>query len=225
MTKAVAKSKKSLEKKKSRGAGRPAASEVAERMEHLLDTATDVFLEHGYKSANVAEIANRAGASKRTIYARYPSKAELFVAVASRKMDETHAFYAKTLASKEPLAKVLDEFGTSLMRSMMRPDLRALFQVIVAESPGFPKLACMFWELGPKRLTTMLQDYLVANPEFTGENPAHAAEMFCSLCWGQNILKRQFYKEYVIPQEIRRINVKEAVRIFLAAYTSPQTTL
>lgn len=190
-------------------------------MEHLLDTATEVFLECGYKEANVSEIAHRAGASKRTIYARFPSKAELFIAIASRKIEETQAVYAKTLASKEPLEKVLDEFGTTLVRSMLRPELRALFQVIVAESPVFPKLACSFWEMGPKRLTTLLQDYLASNPEFKGENPAHAAEMFCSMCWGMAVLKRQFYKDYVMPQDVRRLNVKEAVRIFLAAYTSP----
>jgi AcrR family transcriptional regulator len=189
-------------------------------MQHLLDTATEVFLEYGYKSANVSEIATRAGASKRTIYARYPSKAELFNAVVTRKIEAMQEIYAKTLVANEPLAKVLDEFGTSLLRSMLRPQLRALFQVIVAESPEFPKLASTFWDLGPKRSMAMLQNYLAAHPDFKGKRPEHAAEMFCSLCWGVTILKRQFHKDYVMSKETMRRNVSEAVRIFLAAYTS-----
>jgi AcrR family transcriptional regulator len=212
--------------KKRCGAGRPAACEVAGRLEHLLDTATDAFLECGYKGANVSEIARRAGASKRTIYARYPSKAELFIAVATRKMDEMQTVYAKTLAPDQPLSRVLDEFGSILLRSMLRPDLRSLFQVIVAESPEFPKLAETFWELGPKRLTNTLEVYLATHAEFRGERPDHAAEMFCSMCWGMAILKKQFYKDYQMPLETRLLNVKEAVRIFQAAYTeSPAAIL
>lgn len=206
------------------GAGRPAACEVAGRLEHLLDTATEVFLECGYKGANVSEIAHRAGASKRTIYARYPSKAELFIAVVSRKIDGMQMVYAKVLVPNQPLARVLNEFGTILLSSMLRPDLRSLFHVIVAESPEFPKLAGTFWELGPKRMTNMLEVYLSTHSEFKGEQPAHAAEMFCSMCWGMAILKKQFYKDYEMPAEMRDLNVKEAVRIFLAAYTETSET-
>jgi len=203
------------------GAGRPAACEVAGRLEHLLDTATEVFLESGYKGANVSEIAHRAGASKRTIYARYPSKAELFIAVVSRKIDGMQTAYTKILVPNQPLAHVLDEFGSILLSSMLQPDLRSLFQIIAAESPEFPKLAGTFWELGPKRLTNLLDVYLSTHSEFKGERSDHAAEMFCSMCWGMTILKKQFYKNYEMPTEMRQFNLKEAVRIFLAAYTLP----
>ncbi len=204
---------------KRRGAGRPAACEVVDRMKHLLDIATEVFLEHGYESANVSEITARAGASKNTIYSRYPTKSELFIAVVTRKTRELQEMYAKTLVPKEPLAKVLSEFRTSLLRSLSQPELRALHQVVVAESPEFPKLANAFWEIGPKRSVTMLQDCLAKHPEFKGKYPEHAAEMFCSLCWGLSILKVQLHKGYAIPDKMMRLNVKEAVRIFLAAYT------
>jgi AcrR family transcriptional regulator len=192
-------------------------------MELLLDTAAEVFLECGYKNANVAEIANRAGASKRTIYARYPSKAELFCAVVSRKIGELQEAHARTLLPNEPLAKVLDDYGMSLLQSMLRPQLRALFQVVVSEIGEFPELACAFWELGPKRLTAMLEEYLATHPEFKGEHPDHAAEMFCCLCWGIAILKKQFFKEYVMPKATMRQNVTEAVRIFMAAYATAPT--
>ena len=74
--------------KKRRGAGRPRAREAAARQQDLLNRATEVFLEYGYANASVAEIARRAGASKRTIYARYRTKADLFIAVIARKTQE-----------------------------------------------------------------------------------------------------------------------------------------
>jgi len=212
------KSRKSVARKR-RGAGRPATCEVAGRMERLLDIATEVFLEHGYENANVSEITTRAGASKRTIYSRYPTKAELFVTVVTRKTLELQESFAETLVSQESLGKVLEDFGIHLLRAMSQPELLALYKVFVAESPKFPKLACQFWEVAPKRSITMLRDYLVKHPEFKGKYPEHAAEMFCSLCSGLSLLKTQLQIEDQMSEKIIRFNVKEAVRIFLSAYT------
>jgi AcrR family transcriptional regulator len=222
MISAVLKARKNV-KRKRRGAGRPAACEVAGRMEHLLDIATEVFLQHGYENANVSDITTRAGASKKTIYSRYPTKADLFIAVITRKTSELQEMYAKTLVLKEPLAKILEDFGTSLLNSLSNPELRALYQVVVAESPEFPKLASAFWKIGPQRSVMMLRDCLDKHPEFKGEYPEHAAEMFCALCWGLSILKVQLHRGYVMPEEKRRLNVKEAVRTFMASYASTST--
>jgi AcrR family transcriptional regulator len=189
-------------------------------MEHLLDVATEVFLEHGYEHANVSEITTRAGASKRTIYSRYQTKAELFVAVVTRKSLELQESFAETLVSQESLEKVLESYGIHLMRAMSQPDLRALYRVFVAESPKFPRLAKEFWEVGPKRSITMLRDCLVKHPEFKGKYPEHAAEMFWSFCCGLSVLRAQLLEEEQISERALRFNVKEAVRIFLSAYTS-----
>ncbi len=102
-------------------------------MEHLLDIATEIFLTHGYENANVSDITTRAGASKKTIYSRYPTKADLFIAVITRKISELQETYAKTLVLKEPLAMILEDFGASLLHSLSNPKLRALYQVVVAE--------------------------------------------------------------------------------------------
>ncbi len=189
-------------------------------MEHLLDIATEVFLRHGYANANVADITTRAGASKKTIYSRYPTKADLFIAVITRKISEQQETYAKALVLKEPLAKILEDFGTSLLNSISNPEARALYQVVVAESPEFPKLASAFWKIGPQRSVMMLRECLEKHPEFKGKYPEHAAEMFCSLCWGLSILKVQLHPGYVMPDEKQHLNVKEAVRTFMASYAS-----
>src|ERR1700743_336175 len=72
-------------RKRKSARGRPPAEEVASRAERLLDVATEVFLEQGFKGASMSEIARRAGASKQTLYARYPSKAALFAGLVERK--------------------------------------------------------------------------------------------------------------------------------------------
>jgi AcrR family transcriptional regulator len=206
--------------RKRRGAGRPAACEVTGRIEHLLDIAAEVFLKHGYGNANISDITTRAGASRKTIYSRYPTKADLFIAVITRKTSELQETHAKALVAKEPLVKILEDFGTSLVSSLSNTEVRALYQVVVAESPEFPKLASAFWKIGPQRSVNMLRNCLIQHLEFKGEYPEHAAEMFCSLCWGLSVLKVQLHPGYVMSDQKRRLNIKEAVRIFMASYAS-----
>ncbi len=204
---------------KRKGVGRPPACEIASRLTCLLDTATEVFLEYGYEKTNIAEIAIRAGVSKQTIYSRYPAKADLFIAVIRRKIQEAQEIFARTLQSKEPLKTILLDCGMSLLDSMARPNLRALHDAVLVASAQFPELSSTFWQIGPKQCTLMLRNCLAKHPEFKGDDPDYAAEMFCSLCWGLSILKRQLMREdHSLSKRIQRHKVAEAVRIFLAAY-------
>jgi len=62
-------------------AGRPRSPRVDGA---LLDAALDVFLERGYQSASLAEIARRAGVGTPAIYRRWRTKAEMAVDVIRR---------------------------------------------------------------------------------------------------------------------------------------------
>src|SRR5437764_9189298 len=48
---------------------------------HILFVAKDVFLETGYERASMDTVAARAGTSKRSLYAHFESKDNLFLAV------------------------------------------------------------------------------------------------------------------------------------------------
>jgi AcrR family transcriptional regulator len=45
--------------------------------EKIRDKATELFLEHGFKSVTMDDLANEIGMSKKTIYAEYSNKTEL----------------------------------------------------------------------------------------------------------------------------------------------------
>jgi AcrR family transcriptional regulator len=201
-----------------RGAGRPAAREVESRVEHLLDLATTVFLECGYEDTKIAEIAVRAGASKGTIYSRYPSKADLFAAVITRKSLQLQMSYAETLVAENSLKKVLESYGDRLVRGMFDPGVRSIYKVFIAASPRFPKLAKNFWNIGPHRSMEMLQEFFAKHSDFKGENPAYAAELFWSLCCGQFALRSLLLEEEDVSEKHLRFRVKEAVRVFMAAF-------
>lgn len=53
----------------------------------ILDSARSVFFREGFESANLDEVASRAGVAKGTIYRYFESKAELYVAVLAQNAD------------------------------------------------------------------------------------------------------------------------------------------
>lgn len=57
------------------------------RRVQLLDSALEVFVVHGYHSAAMDDIAERAGVSKPVLYQHFPSKLELYLALLDRSCD------------------------------------------------------------------------------------------------------------------------------------------
>jgi AcrR family transcriptional regulator len=51
------------------------------RREHLIETATTLFCEHGYHATGIDKILNKARVSKKTLYTHFRSKEELILAV------------------------------------------------------------------------------------------------------------------------------------------------
>jgi AcrR family transcriptional regulator len=56
------------------------------RCEEILETATELFADHGFSEAVTQTLADRLGVGKGTIYRHFPSKRALFLAAADRVM-------------------------------------------------------------------------------------------------------------------------------------------
>ncbi|RME71386.1 MAG: TetR family transcriptional regulator [Planctomycetota bacterium] len=57
----------------------------------ILEAAARVFAEHGYAAADVGRIAEAAGLGKGSVYRRFPTKAELFLATVDHAVQRLHA--------------------------------------------------------------------------------------------------------------------------------------
>jgi len=58
-----------------------------ERRAQLLDSALEVFVAHGYHSAAMDDIADRAGVSKPVLYQHFPGKLDLYLALLDASCD------------------------------------------------------------------------------------------------------------------------------------------
>src|SRR5260370_41812396 len=71
-----------------RRGGRPSREEAVRRDARLLDAATTLFMERGFDGTSIDAVAEAAGVSKPTVYARYRDKRDLFAAVLRDRIGE-----------------------------------------------------------------------------------------------------------------------------------------
>lgn len=84
----------------------------AEKKNHLVETAIDLFRRGGYHGTGVDEIIAEAGIAKTTLYRHFPSKDDLIVA-ALRRLDETFRDDMRTFveaAARAPADRLLATF-------------------------------------------------------------------------------------------------------------------
>ena len=91
--------------------GRHTRRTAAERRHQVLAAAIREFAEQGYQAASTAAIARRAGISQPYIYALFPSKQDLFIAVHDQVIGHiVETFRAAATAGSTPQER-LDRMG------------------------------------------------------------------------------------------------------------------
>lgn len=135
---------------KPRGPGRLSAAETALLETRLLDAAEGVFVEQGYARSSMDAIARAAGASRKTIYARYANKAEVLTAVVDRLLESAMSPHREqtrdTTARGEPRALLL-QIARELASLSEAPHVAGINRLVFAEALQAPDLARLFLDL------------------------------------------------------------------------------
>jgi TetR/AcrR family transcriptional regulator, mexJK operon transcriptional repressor len=127
------------------------------KREQILDGARRVFLRDGFAATSTDAIAAEAGVSKRTLYAYYPSKEDLFVDVLRRltlENPQTRALESMEGMSpknREELRRDLLELARKIVTTMMQPDYLLLLRTTIADTHRFPQLGGLFRATVPER--------------------------------------------------------------------------
>ena len=120
--------------------GRPDAQETEALNQHLLATATQLFIEHGYAGTSIEKVAVVAGAGKQTIYRRYPSKEDLFVAVLSTASQVLANAEIEARQRKDDPLISLRETCRKLFDTVTEPNAISVYRILIAEGRRFPNL-------------------------------------------------------------------------------------
>ncbi|HVJ06988.1 MAG TPA: TetR/AcrR family transcriptional regulator [Acidisarcina sp.] len=191
------------------------------RLGALLDIAAEVFVSEGFEAASVGEIARRAKASKQTIYLHYPSKAELFQAVITWRVDATYCRIASLLISDDPPQKALMTFGAGLLDMVLEASAVGLLRLVYMESRRFPQLGELIYNQGAGRGLAKLESYIRKQRDLGRlrvEDTEIAAEQFLDMITGRLLMRAALGVAPNPSQRDKKSRVKAAVDVFLAAY-------
>ncbi len=133
--------------------GRPSRAVSQQIPAKLLKAGAQLFLSHGYEKTTMDAVAAKAGMSKRTLYTRFPGKADLFEAVVNDVLSRTVRALGEEHTFEGLLQDNLVAFAENLLKSALVPDVIAVERVVTGEAKQFPELAA--------RLHQRFADYIV----------------------------------------------------------------
>lgn len=112
------------------------------RPHELLEAALALFVERGFASTRIEEVARRAGVSKGTLYLYYPSKEELLKAVIAHYLSARIAATAAAVRRIDgPMAPVLREMLVAWWQQTYASPASGAFKLIISEVRVFPEIA------------------------------------------------------------------------------------
>lgn len=199
------------------------AGEAAVRA-RILEAAFSAFTERGFAETSTLEIATRARASKRELYALFGSKQDMLIACISERAKRlTMPADLPELHDRETLRQTLAAFGTQLLRETSDPAVVAVFRLAIAEAVRAPEVGRMLDEIGIAASRSGLRELMrrARAANLVRGEVADMADHFAGLLWGSRMLGLLLgVTERPGPREIAR-RAEAASEAFLRAYPEP----
>jgi AcrR family transcriptional regulator len=131
-----------------RRGGRPTQAEAAALHQRLREAAVKTFLENGYDATTMVAIADAAGITKPTLYARYPDKRAVFLDVIPWAFSRAVQVDTPDTAQDEDLRTALVAVGEGALRHALNPDIVQLHKIARNEAHRFPEFKLSAESLG-----------------------------------------------------------------------------
>jgi len=200
----------------------PRSDETPAR-QRIVEAAFSAFMESGFAAASTLEIATRARASKRELYALVGSKQEMLVACIRERAKRLQMPDLPEPHDRQALARTLETFGTQLLREVSDRTVIAVFRLAIAEAVRAPEVARALNSLGVETGRAALREVMTRarSAGLVSGDPSEMAEHFAGLLWGNlkvSLLLRVV--ERPSPREIAR-RARDATAAFLKLYPQP----
>jgi len=199
------------------------AAILSEKARAVLAGARAVFLDNGFTAATTDMIQQAAGVSKSTVYAHYPNKEALFVAVVESQCTQFLNAVNQIRFSGKRLADILLEIAQAYLEIVLSRDGLALYRIVVAEAPRFPELGRRFYLAGPAAINNIVAKGLaVADADgeldLGGIGLDSAASLFVNMVRGEAHMQCLTHPDAAASAAQRDQWAKEAVATFLRAF-------
>jgi len=198
--------------------GRPANEALGQT---IVDAAGELFAELGFQATTMDKVAQRAKISKLSIYRHFKNKEALFSAAIAA---HCHHFAPQALIEGVggSAADQLMAVGTSLLRTLLSPDVRSVEAMIVATNTNQKSLCKLHYEAGPAYVIAQIEALLRqlhAKAVLNVPDPLGAARLFAALFKGSDLLMIARFDE-ARAEDDNEIEsyCRSAVAMFIAAH-------
>jgi TetR/AcrR family transcriptional repressor of mexJK operon len=202
----------------------PSESRSDRKRKALLLAATEVFLDKGYDSTSMDDVAAKAAVSKPTVYKYFSDKERLFaeiVRATTGEIDELVRLVIETMARQTSVESGLILLARHFLTALMRPRVLRLRRLVMANADRFPDVGRSWYEQGFERVLAILAisfQGLAERKLLHVDDPLLAANHFVGLLLWIPINKAMFTGDHrSSPDELERFAVA-AVHAFLAGY-------
>ena len=191
--------------------------------EAIVEAAERLFLDRGFGSVSMDELAAAAGVARRTLYNQFASKEEIFREMLLRVSGQLEDAFPPGIETQGAVEEVLRLVARMILQLHKRPEYLGFLRMVVADSRQFPWIAEEFAAV-MEPLTERLVRYLV---HLTGlgildcRNPLLAAHQFMGMLNELSLWPWMTSRESV-PVPEKEI-IEETIRMFLQHYRRPRS--
>ncbi len=191
--------------------------------EAIVEAASRLFLERGFGSVSMDELAEAAGLARRTLYNQFISKEEIFREMLLKVSGHLEDSFPPGIETQGGVEEVLRLVARIIMELHRRPEYLGFLRMVVADSRQFPWIAEEFAAVMDP-LTERLARYvahLTAMGVLECRNPTLAAHQFMGILNEFSLWPWMMGRDRLaVPAEEV---VEETVRIFLRNYRRPRS--
>ena len=156
-----------------------------EGRERILDVARSLFLERGFASTSMQEIADTVGMTKPALYYHFKDKQELLLAVLGREMEEGDRAFRESLSRNESLQARLED-GAVWSFSRVKGDLGRLMSDMhrVLPAERVQQFKCSH-PMPVETISQLLADAMERGEIPPGQDAIVLARLYVGMIFGQ----------------------------------------
>jgi AcrR family transcriptional regulator len=187
----------------------------------IVDAAGELFAELGFQATTLDKVAQRAKISKLSIYRHFENKEALFgaaFAVRCEQLIPQTLFESVDGSAEDQLTAV----GSSLLRTLLRPDVRNVEAMVMADTPNQKSLSKVHYEAGPAHIIAQIETLLRqlhSKAALNVPDPLRSARLFAALFKGSDLLIIARFDEAKAEDDDEiESYCRSAVAMFIAAH-------
>lgn len=190
------------------------------RRRAIVAAAWDVFREAGFERTTMAEISDRLGGSKSTLYGYFQSKEQLFAAALEQVLGQRPDEAVNLLAADGPLESRLLHFAAAFLQVRLAPDAIAVERALIGvgeRSDLGERLRLRFIEPYFRRIASVLDNEMQKGRLRKGD-PMIATWQLRGMIEA-DLHERRLHGDTTITAHEVNIAASEGVEAFLRAYS------